>query len=209
MKRSTDRIITTHVGSLPRPHDLLEVLNDKVNGRRTTRRLRSARQAAINDVVKQTGRRRYRRRQRRRAEQARLLRLRPGPPHRLRAGRPSRSRWRMARPREIAAFPDYYGASAAGGRQRVGSAAPVVCRGPVSLRGARGAAGRHRQPQGRDAGPNVLEGFMPAIAPRGVGNERVLQDGRGVLSSPRPTPCTRSTPRSSRPASSCRSTTPG
>jgi 5-methyltetrahydropteroyltriglutamate--homocysteine methyltransferase len=32
MKRSTDRIITTHVGSLPRPHELLDVLNEKVNG---------------------------------------------------------------------------------------------------------------------------------------------------------------------------------
>ena len=33
MKRSTDRIITTHVGSLPRPHDLLDVLSDKINGK--------------------------------------------------------------------------------------------------------------------------------------------------------------------------------
>jgi methionine synthase II (cobalamin-independent) len=26
MKRSTDRILTTHVGSLPRPQDILELL---------------------------------------------------------------------------------------------------------------------------------------------------------------------------------------
>ena len=32
MRYSTDRILTTHVGSLPRPHDLLDVLKAKING---------------------------------------------------------------------------------------------------------------------------------------------------------------------------------
>ena len=45
MKRSTDRIITTHVGSLPRPHDLLDV-HEREGQRPPLRRagLRSARQ---------------------------------------------------------------------------------------------------------------------------------------------------------------------
>ena len=33
MKRSTDRILTTHVGSLARPHELLDTLKEKENGR--------------------------------------------------------------------------------------------------------------------------------------------------------------------------------
>src|SRR5271169_6448406 len=33
MKRSTDRILTTHVGSLPRPPDLLEFLEARETGR--------------------------------------------------------------------------------------------------------------------------------------------------------------------------------
>ena len=33
MKRSTKRILTTHVGSLPRPADLLEMNDAKVSGR--------------------------------------------------------------------------------------------------------------------------------------------------------------------------------
>ncbi|HLF72541.1 MAG TPA: epoxyalkane--coenzyme M transferase, partial [Dehalococcoidia bacterium] len=33
MKRSTDRILTTHVGSLPRPADLVEMLMAKDQGR--------------------------------------------------------------------------------------------------------------------------------------------------------------------------------
>ncbi|MEM1084932.1 MAG: cobalamin-independent methionine synthase II family protein [Verrucomicrobiota bacterium] len=32
MRHSTDRILTTHVGSLPRPHDLLDVLKQKLSG---------------------------------------------------------------------------------------------------------------------------------------------------------------------------------
>lgn len=32
MRHSTDRILTTHVGSLPRPHDLLDVLKARLNG---------------------------------------------------------------------------------------------------------------------------------------------------------------------------------
>src|SRR5689334_22601092 len=33
MRRSTERILTTHVGSLARPHDLLEVMREKEHGR--------------------------------------------------------------------------------------------------------------------------------------------------------------------------------
>ena len=32
MKRSTERILTTHVGSLPRPPDLLEMIQAKERG---------------------------------------------------------------------------------------------------------------------------------------------------------------------------------
>ena len=33
MQCSTERILTTHVGSLARPHDLLEVMREKEHGR--------------------------------------------------------------------------------------------------------------------------------------------------------------------------------
>jgi len=33
MKRSTERILTTHAGSLPRPPDLLELIQAKATGR--------------------------------------------------------------------------------------------------------------------------------------------------------------------------------
>jgi methionine synthase II (cobalamin-independent) len=38
MKASTDRIITTHAGSLPRPPELLKLVRAKVAGQPTTKR---------------------------------------------------------------------------------------------------------------------------------------------------------------------------
>jgi len=48
MKRSTDRILTTHVGSLPRPHDLQELLQARRAGRHVDR---DALESAISDAV--------------------------------------------------------------------------------------------------------------------------------------------------------------
>lgn len=42
MNRSTDRILTTHVGSLPRPDDLVELYRDNAADSRLLPRLRSA-----------------------------------------------------------------------------------------------------------------------------------------------------------------------
>jgi 5-methyltetrahydropteroyltriglutamate--homocysteine methyltransferase len=52
MKRSIDRILTTHVGSLPRPNDLVELYRDNAPDERLLPRLRSA----IADVVGQQSR---------------------------------------------------------------------------------------------------------------------------------------------------------
>ena len=89
MKRSTERILTTHTGSLPRPADLVELLQAQEAGaRRPTPSAFAAR-------VRRRGRGRaaadrdgHRRRQRRRAGQARLLHVRQGPAHRLRRAEP-------------------------------------------------------------------------------------------------------------------------
>ena len=52
MKRSTKRILTTHVGSLPRPADLLEMNNAKVSGRPVDQAAWTARvKTAILEVV--------------------------------------------------------------------------------------------------------------------------------------------------------------
>jgi len=56
MKRSTDRILTTHAGSLPRPGDLLELIQAKATGRAYDPEAFAARvRRAVGDIVgKQT-----------------------------------------------------------------------------------------------------------------------------------------------------------
>src|SRR4051812_4790382 len=55
MKRSTDRILTTHTGSLPRPADLIEQLRHKEYGEPVdeTQLAQHVRQAVIDVVKKQ------------------------------------------------------------------------------------------------------------------------------------------------------------
>ena len=52
MKRSTDRILTTHVGSLPRPKDLVELYRDNSPDSTLLPRLRSA----VAEVVREQAR---------------------------------------------------------------------------------------------------------------------------------------------------------
>lgn len=51
MKRSTDRILTTHAGSLPRPHDLLGLIDAVENGTGDEQTLRRRVRSAVGDVV--------------------------------------------------------------------------------------------------------------------------------------------------------------
>ena len=54
MKRSTDRILTTHVGSLPRPDDLFALMLAKADGKPFDEKAYAARlQAAVKDIVRQ------------------------------------------------------------------------------------------------------------------------------------------------------------
>jgi 5-methyltetrahydropteroyltriglutamate--homocysteine methyltransferase len=53
MKQSTDRILTTHTGSLPRPRDLLSLLRDREEGRlQSEGALRERTRAAVFDAVR-------------------------------------------------------------------------------------------------------------------------------------------------------------
>src|SRR6516162_5856903 len=53
MKRSIDRILTTHVGSLPRPADLLDAVRAKEEGKRIDAKTHASRlRAAVAEVVR-------------------------------------------------------------------------------------------------------------------------------------------------------------
>jgi 5-methyltetrahydropteroyltriglutamate--homocysteine methyltransferase len=56
MRRSTERILTTHTGSLPRPADLLGLLRDREEGRLSAAAaLHDRTRAAVLDIVRQQG----------------------------------------------------------------------------------------------------------------------------------------------------------
>ena len=77
-QQNTDRIQTTHIGSLPRPHDLLDIMKAKLNKQPYDEsEFQTSSRKAVADCVKQAGRVRHRHRHRRRILQARLLHLHP------------------------------------------------------------------------------------------------------------------------------------
>src|SRR3984893_841634 len=54
MRRSTERILTTHVGSLPRPDDLFELMLARMDGNAITRPAHAERvRSAVKDCVRQ------------------------------------------------------------------------------------------------------------------------------------------------------------
>ena len=210
MQRSRDRILTTHAGSLPRPPDLLELVQARAEGRPHAGGVRAARADGGGRGRARAGRARAGRDRRRRDEQAELRDLRHRAAERLRAERRAR-RSAVGRLQEVRAFPEFYAPSV---RQGPNAAArSFVCTGPVTLRRAGAGAARHRQPQGRAGRARTcVEAFLPAISPSNVEgrqHERATTRPTRSICSPSPTPCTRSTRPSSTPASWSRSTTRG
>jgi 5-methyltetrahydropteroyltriglutamate--homocysteine methyltransferase len=167
MKRSTERILTTHVGSLPRPPDLLDMIQAKERGGSFDAAAFAARvKSAVAEVV------------RRQAEAGidiiadgemgrfgfipyvneRLtgLEARPNP----------RSEGTWARSREHLAFPEYYAwaaqmPGAAGGAQR----AQWVCTGTIVYKGHEALTRDIDDLKAALAPVHYEEAFMPAVSP--------------------------------------------
>jgi 5-methyltetrahydropteroyltriglutamate--homocysteine methyltransferase len=174
MNWSTERILTTHCGSLPRPKDLLDLMKARAGGEAVDAaafdtRVRSAvaeivRQQAANgvDVVTdgeqgKTGFFAY--------VNERLTGFEPRPD-----ARPPMF------PAETAAFPEYYEQyfrqAMLGGA--VARMVPLVCTGPISYRGQEAVQRDIDNLKAAVAGVQAADVFMPAVAPSGVargGNE--------------------------------------
>ena len=178
MQLSTDRILTTHVGSLPRPPDLLASLRPA--------RARAFDPAAFEARLPrrgarhraQTDRGRDRQRLRRRAEQDHLHLLRPPPAlrHRRGGGVDIDAPPQTAAHRDIAEHPDFRSgcAPARGGTSWFAAAAVPYCIGPVTY--------EHRGPLELDLRTSPPR--APRRARRGV-HERGLA-GRADQIRPRP-----------------------
>ncbi|HLH69964.1 MAG TPA: cobalamin-independent methionine synthase II family protein [Candidatus Dormibacteraeota bacterium] len=169
MKRSTDRILTTHVGSLARPRQLLETMREKEHGRPYDRDLfeRQVRDAVAEVVRKQAevgldvvsdG------------EQGKVsfltyvnerlsgFELEPGE----RAVMPS---WQ----RELEMFPEYYQEYFKKYSAAVSPMPVMVCRGPVRYTGQEAVQRDIANLKAALEQVQVEEAFMPATCPRGFG----------------------------------------
>jgi len=164
-----NRILTTHVGSLPRPHDLLDMMKASMEGRAIDE---AAYRARIRDAVAACVR-----------KQAECgidvvcdgEQSKPGfftyVGERLDGfeARPGRQFTMFGA--EVAAFPEYYAeyfkAAMMGGT--VAPVMPLVCTGPVRYRGGAALQRDIENLKAALAGVPHVAAFIPAVAPSGVG----------------------------------------
>jgi 5-methyltetrahydropteroyltriglutamate--homocysteine methyltransferase len=171
IQQNTDRIQTTHIGSLPRPHAVLDLMKAKLNGQPYDRKLYDATlTAAVTEAV------------RKQVEcgidivtdgelskpgfftyiQERLEGFEPRPGQKL-----------LLFQQEVAAFPEYYAQyfkeAMMGGA--IVPIVPVVCVGPVKYRGEKYLQIDidNVKAAARAAGVPDHHVFLPATAPSGVG----------------------------------------
>jgi len=177
MQRSTNRILTTHCGSLPRPADLLDLMKAKITGQPYDSEAYAARvRSAVSDSVRQQiecgidiptdgeqskpGFFTYV------TERLAGFEPRPGP-------RPAMFQ------AEVEAFPEYYKQYFSGAMLGVTLVpmVPFVCTGPVSYRGQAAVERDIENLKAALRGWEPADVFMPAVAPSGVGkNEHYASD---------------------------------
>jgi 5-methyltetrahydropteroyltriglutamate--homocysteine methyltransferase len=165
VKRSTERILTTHAGSLPRPPDLLELARARAEGRSDAAALAARVRRAVADVVRQQ------------AEHGldivddgemskpsfvtyvseRLAGFTPSP---------EAGELPWAGSKEVRAFPEFYDASL---RQSPNAAAPrFACTGPIKYVGHAQVAADIDNLRAALRPVRVEEAFLPAISPSNV-----------------------------------------
>ena len=168
MKLSTDRILTTHVGSLPRPDDLFELMLDKMDGKPIDEKAYAERvRKAVTDSVRQQvdagldvvsdgemGKPSFITYAAQRLEG---LEKREG-------DRPSP----FANTRETRDFPEYYQSTVAEQVSSRRRRARMVCAGPIKYRGHAQLKADLDNLKSALQGVNATEAFVPAIAPSNV-----------------------------------------
>jgi 5-methyltetrahydropteroyltriglutamate--homocysteine methyltransferase len=167
--RNTDRIMTTHVGSLPRPHDLLDMMKASMAGHLEDERTYRARvRSAVTECV------------RKQADTGIDIvcdgeQSKPGfftyVRERLDGFEPRPEQPRTSFAAEVAAFPEYYEqyfkAAMTGGA--VAPVVPLVCTAPVRYRGHTALRRDIDNLRAALVGVPHVAAFMPAVAPSGVG----------------------------------------
>jgi 5-methyltetrahydropteroyltriglutamate--homocysteine methyltransferase len=163
------KILTTHAGSLPRPHVLLDAMKAKASGRGfDEKNYQSLVKAAVDDCV-------------RRQVEAGIDIVTDGEQskpgfflyvnERLEGFTPRPGMKRKFFEAEVAAFPEYYAVyfkqAMVGGA--VAPVVPMVCTAPVKYRGEAAIARDIANLKAAAAAAGAKGVFMPAVAPSGVG----------------------------------------
>ncbi|HYW23397.1 MAG TPA: cobalamin-independent methionine synthase II family protein [Terriglobales bacterium] len=177
MKRSTDRILTTHVGSLARPHALLETMREKENGRPYDE---AAFQEQVRQAVEEVVRHQA---------EVGLDVVADGEMGKTSfvtyvAERisgfekvPGQSSMAPSWKRELAMFPEYYQEYFKKYAAAVAPMHVMICRGPITYTGQNAVAQDIANLKAALAQVDVAEAFMPATSPRGFGgNEYYATD---------------------------------
>jgi len=171
LQQNTDRIQTTHIGSLPRPHNVLDLLKAKLNGQPYD-------QAALDKAIAEGARDNVRKQVDCGIDivtdgevskpgfftyiQERLTGFEPRPGQKL-----------LLFQKEVAAFPDYYAQyfkeAMMGGT--IVAITPVVCTGPIKYKGEQAVQKdiANVKAAAKAAGVPDHHVFLPATAPAGVG----------------------------------------
>jgi 5-methyltetrahydropteroyltriglutamate--homocysteine methyltransferase len=171
LQQNTDRIQTTHIGSLPRPHNVLDLLKAKLNGQPYD-------QAALDKAIAEGVRNNVRKQVDCGVDivtdgevskpgfftyiQERLTGFEPRPGQKL-----------LLFQKEVAAFPDYYAQyfkeAMMGGT--IVAITPVVCTGPIKYKGEQAVQKdiANVKAAAKAAGVPDHHVFLPATAPAGVG----------------------------------------
>ena len=169
MLRSTDRIITTHVGSLARPHDLLDIMKEREHGRPYDAEAFAARvQSAVSDVVREQA-------------DAGIDVVTDGEMGKVSfftyvverlsgysttEGTPVLPpSWKV----EIDAFPEYYADYLGKYKNTVAPLRAMACTGPVSYMGFEALEADIATLKAAASEVGALETFMPSASPSGFG----------------------------------------
>jgi len=168
MKRSTDRILTTHVGSLPRPDDLFEMMLARMDGNPVDETAYAARvRKAVADSVKQqvaTGLDVVSDGEMGKPSFITYAAQRLDGLEKREGTRPSP----FSNTRETRDFPDYYNSAVAdqvsAGRRR----ALMVCAGPIKYKGHDQLKSELEALKAALRNVDAAEAFVPAIAPSNV-----------------------------------------
>jgi 5-methyltetrahydropteroyltriglutamate--homocysteine methyltransferase len=168
MKLSTDRILTTHVGSLPRPDDLFEVMLAKMDGEPVDEKAYAERvRRAVADIVKQqvaTGLDVVNDGEMGKPSFITYATQRLAGLEKREGTRPSP----FSNTRETRDFPEYYQSAVAEQVSARRRRALMICTGPIKYKGHDALKFDLEALKSALGGVDATEAFVPAIAPSNI-----------------------------------------